>query len=81
MPFDLKNVGANYHRLMDSIFALPIRQKLEVYTNDMIVKTIEGNNHAKDLEDVLQPVRKYDMHINPAKCSFGVKTRNFWCSF
>lgn len=33
---------------------------------------IEEHNHADDLENILQSVRKYDMRLNSAKCSFGV---------
>lgn len=43
----------------------------------MIVKTIEGRNHAEDLEDVVQTVRKYDMRLNLAKSYFGVKVGKF----
>lgn len=77
MPFDLKNVGATYQRLMDIVFSHKIGCNLEVYVDDMIVKTNDGRNHDKYLEDVLQPVRKYDMCLNPAKCSFKVQVEKF----
>lgn len=62
MPFNLKNVGATYQRLMHSVLTHQIGWNLEVYVDDMIVKTIEGRNYEEDLEDVLQSVRKYDKH-------------------
>lgn len=43
----------------------------------MIVKTINGHNHAKDLKDGIQSVRKYDMHLNPTKWSFEVQAGKF----
>lgn len=53
MPFGLKNAGSPYQRLMDSIFTHQIGRNLEVYIDDMIVKTIERQNHAEDLKDVI----------------------------
>lgn len=77
MPFGLKSVGATYQWLMDVVFAHNIGWNLEVYFDDMIVKTIKGWNHTEDLEDVLQSVKKYDIRLNPAKWSFGVRVGNF----
>lgn len=59
------------------MFSHQIGLKIKVYVNDMIVKTTEGKILAGDLEDVMQPVRKYSMRLNPAKCSFGVQVRKF----
>lgn len=53
MFFCLKNPDATYQWLMNDLFAHQIGQNLEVYIDDVIVKTIEGNNHTKDFEDVL----------------------------
>lgn len=48
MPFRIKNVGATYHRLTDAIFSKQIGRNLEVYIDDMIVKTPEGKKpHCK----------------------------------
>lgn len=54
MPFGLKNIGPIYQRLMDVVFAHKIGRNLEIYIYDMIVKTVKGHNHAKDLKNVLQ---------------------------
>lgn len=75
--FRLKNIGATYQHLMDVVFTHKIGHNLEVYVDDMIVKTINGCNHADDMKDVMQPIRKYNMHVNPAKCSFGVQAGKF----
>lgn len=50
---------------------------MEVYINDMIMKTSEGKSHVRDLEDILGSVKNYKMRLNPAKCSFGVQACNF----
>ncbi|KAK2427613.1 hypothetical protein QL285_026181 [Trifolium repens] len=77
MPFGLKNAGATYQRLMDMVFAQQIGRNLEVYIDDMVVKTPEGGSHSMDLAEILSSVRKYDMRLNPAKCSFGVQAGKF----
>ncbi|MCI21844.1 gag-pol polyprotein, partial [Trifolium medium] len=77
MPFGLKNVGATYQRLMDKVFSNQIGKNLEVYIDDMVVKTADDGEHDKDLADILQSVRKYNMRLNPAKCSFGVQAGKF----
>ncbi|CAJ2644717.1 unnamed protein product [Trifolium pratense] len=77
MPFGLKNAGATYQRLMDRVFSEQIGKNLEVYIDDMVVKTPEGNRHDEDLLDILGSVRKYNMRLNPAKCSFGVQAGKF----
>ncbi|MCH80183.1 gag-pol polyprotein [Trifolium medium] len=77
MPFCLKNVGATYQRLMDRVFAQQIGKNIEVYIDDMVVKTAKESSHHEDLEDILASVRKYNMRLNPAKCSFGVHAGKF----
>ncbi|MCI34583.1 gag-pol polyprotein, partial [Trifolium medium] len=77
MPFGLKNAGATYQRLMDRVFAQKIGRNLEVYIDDMVVKTTMEGSHHEDLEDILASVRKYNMRLNPAKCSFGVQAGKF----
>jgi ribonuclease HI len=77
MPFGLKNAGATYQRLMDRVFSEQIGKNLEVYIDDMVVKTAEEGEHDQDLGDILASVRKYNMRLNPAKCSFGVQSGKF----
>ncbi|WJX77767.1 hypothetical protein P8452_61043 [Trifolium repens] len=52
-------------------------KNLEVYIDDMVVKTTEAGEHDQDLSDILASVRKYNMRLNPAKCSFGVQSGKF----
>ncbi|GAU33358.1 hypothetical protein TSUD_364830 [Trifolium subterraneum] len=77
MPFGLKNAGATYQRLMDKVFLEQIGKNLEVYIDDMVVKTQKEGEHDQDLGDILKSVRKYNMRLNPAKCSFGVQAGKF----
>jgi len=72
MPFGLKNAGATYQRLMDKIFNDLLGKTMEVYVDDMVVKSQKAEHHPADLESVLAKVRKHDLRLNPEKCVFGV---------
>ena len=77
MPFGLKNVGATHHQLMDEVFAHQIGRNLEVYINDMIAKTEGKHSHDSVLKDILESLRRYDMHLNSSKFSFRVQAGEF----
>ena len=49
MSFGLKNAGAMYQRLMNKMFTHQIERNVQVYLNDMLVKSIQEDNHLKDL--------------------------------
>ncbi|XP_057418260.1 uncharacterized protein LOC130712443 [Lotus japonicus] len=72
MPFGLKNAGATYQRLMDKVFVNQVGRNMEVYVDDMIVKTAKGCAHHEDLAEAFAQIRKYNMRLNPEKCSFGI---------
>ena len=77
MPFSLKNVGAIYQRLVTKIFRLLLGSTMEVYIDDMLVKSKQRPNHAVHLQQIFDLLRKYDMKLNPLKCAFGVNTGRF----
>ncbi|KAL0444276.1 UNVERIFIED_CONTAM: Retrovirus-related Pol polyprotein from transposon [Sesamum latifolium] len=54
MPFGLKNAGATYQRLVDKIFHPQIGRNIEVYVDDMLVKSKKAADHVKDLEEPSQ---------------------------
>ncbi|KAI0520318.1 hypothetical protein KFK09_007790 [Dendrobium nobile] len=77
MPFGLKNAGATYQRLMNKIFKDLIGRTMEVYVDDMLVKSLEKSQHISDLERCFSLLRFYNMRLNPAKCAFGVTSGKF----
>ncbi|CAJ2677123.1 unnamed protein product [Trifolium pratense] len=77
MPFGLKNAGATYQRMMNKVFNNEIGDMLEVYMDDMIVKSEEEVDHTAHLKRVFDQARKYNMRFNPEKCTFGVKAGKF----
>ena len=72
MPFGLKNAGATYQRLVNHMFRPQIGQNVEVYVDDMLVKSIDEGSHLDDLQETFETVRRYKMKLNPSKCAFGV---------
>jgi len=72
MSFGLKNAGETYQRLMDKIFQGLIGQCIEVYVDDIVVKSDSFNKHVKDLEEVFKALRGANTKLNPEKCTFGV---------
>ncbi|XP_031391949.1 uncharacterized protein LOC116204044 [Punica granatum] len=74
MPFDLKNAEATYQRAMIALFHDMMHKEIEVYVNDMIAKSNEGEGHLVNLKRLFDRLRKYKLRLNPAKCTFGVKS-------
>ena len=50
---------------------------MEVYVNDMLVKSKEEYAHLDDLEETFTTLRQYQMKLNPSKCAFKVASRKF----
>jgi len=77
MPFDLKNAGATYQRLMDKVFKGLIGRAVEVYVDDIVVKYDSFDQHLKNLDEVFKALRGVNMKLNPKKCTFGVEGGKF----
>ena len=77
MPFGLKNVGATYQRLVTKIFRPLIGKTVEVYIDDMLVKTKERPDHTKHLQETFEMLHANDMKLNPLKCAFGINSGKF----
>src|SRR4051812_33844823 len=77
MPFNLKNAGSTYQRMMNKVFRGEIDDTLEVYMDDMIVKSRVDTDHTTHLERVFEQSRSYKMCFNPEKCTFGVRAGKF----
>ena len=77
MPFGLKNVGVTYQRLVTKIFRPLLGETMEVYIDDMLVKSKKRFNHTKHLQEAFELLRKYNIKLNPLKCAFGVSSGKF----
>ncbi|GKV02694.1 hypothetical protein SLEP1_g15092 [Rubroshorea leprosula] len=77
MPFGLKNAGATYQKMVTIVFRAQIGKNLEVYVDDIVVKSLKAENHLADLDETFNNLRKNQMRLNPAKCIFGVESGKF----
>ncbi|RDX69722.1 Retrovirus-related Pol polyprotein, partial [Mucuna pruriens] len=70
----LKNVGATYQKAMVTLFCDMMHKEIEVYVDDMISKSKTSEQHVEDLRKLFVRLRKYKLRLNPAKCTFGMKS-------
>ena len=77
MPFRLKNTGATYQRLVNRMFSHQIGRNMEVYVDDMLVKSKDKANHLDDLKERFSTLRKYSIKLNLTKCVFAVASGKF----
>ena len=78
MPFGLKNAGATYQRLVNRMFQKHIGASMEVYIDDMLVKSIKAKLHINHLAELFQVLKDYKMKLNPTKCAFEVSVGKFF---
>ncbi|XP_048622631.1 uncharacterized protein LOC125591812 [Brassica napus] len=77
MPFGLKNAGATYQRLVNRIFSEQLGKTMEVYIDDMLVKSLDEHDHVSHLEECFAKLNARNMKLNPAKCRFAVASGEF----
>jgi hypothetical protein len=77
MTFGLKNAGVTYQRAMNLIFHDLLRVLMEVYIDDVVVKSVGFKEHMADIKLSLERMKKYGVWMNPLKCAFGVTTGRF----
>jgi len=77
MPFGLKNAGATYRRLVNHMFCPQIGGNVKVYVDDMLVKSLDEKKHLEDLQKTFDTVKRYNMKLNPSKCTFRVLSGKF----
>ena len=77
MPFGLKNTGSTYQRMMTKMFESQMGKNIEVYIDDMMVKSKIVFKHIGDLADIFKILRGHKLRLNASKCSFGVGLGKF----
>ena len=71
-PFGLKNVGVTYQQMMTRMFRDKIGCTVEVYIDDMVVKSKQESRHVEDLQGTFEVLRQHKLCLNTEKCVFGV---------
>ena len=77
MPFRLKNAGSTYQRMMTRMFKPKLSKNIEVYIDDMVVKSKVEFEHVNDLGSIFEVLRKHELCLNASKCFFGVDSGKF----
>jgi hypothetical protein len=77
MNFDFKNANALYQRAMNLFFHILLRVLMEVYIDNVVVKSVGFKEHMINLKLSLERMKKYGLWMNPLKCSFGVTSGRF----
>ncbi|GJR79380.1 reverse transcriptase domain-containing protein [Tanacetum coccineum] len=77
MPFGLKNVGSTYQRLVDKAFQRQIGRNLEVYVDDLVIKSHTEEEIIRDITETFKTLRQINMKLNPKKCTFGMQEGMF----
>jgi hypothetical protein len=77
MTFGLKNAGATYQRAMNYIYHDLISKLVEIYIDDVVVKSTSTAGHLEDLRQVFEWTRRFRLKMNLKKCAFSVSASQF----
>ena len=77
MPFGLKNARTMYQKLMNKMFTHQIGRNVQVYVDNMLVKSLREDDYLGDLQETFDTLQTYNMKLNLSKCAFGVTAGNF----
>ncbi|GJZ85082.1 reverse transcriptase domain-containing protein [Tanacetum coccineum] len=77
MPFGLRNARATYQHLVDKAFHKQIGRNLEVYVDDLVIKSHMEDEIVKDIEETFKTLKEINMKLNPKKCIFGIEEGMF----
>ena len=77
MSFGLKNARSIYQRMMIKMFEPQLGKSIEVYIDNMVVKSKVVSKHVGDLGNIFEILIKHKLRLNTSKCSFGVRSSKF----
>ena len=77
MPFGLKNAESTYQRMMTRMFELQLGKNIELYIDDMVVKSKVVSKHVGDLRDIFEVLKKHKLRLNASMCSFSMGLGKF----
>ena len=77
MPFGLENAGSTYQWMMTKMFEPQLGKNVEVYINDIVVKSKLVSEHVGNLTSIFEILREHKLRLNASKCSFGVGSGKF----
>ncbi|GJZ56946.1 reverse transcriptase domain-containing protein [Tanacetum coccineum] len=77
LPFGLKSTGATYHNLIDKVFNNQLGRNMEVYADDIVIKSDSEEEMLADIKETVERLRVINLKLNQKKCSFGVEEEIF----
>ena len=77
MQFSLKNAGATYQRMATALLHDMMNNKVEVYVNDMIVKSKDRESHTVNLRKFFERIKEFRLRLNLQMCTFRVTAGEF----
>ena len=78
MLFGLKNVGATYQRALNAIFHALLGHHMEIYIDEIVVKSKKVIEHVNHLRKFFERMRLHQLKLNPLKYAFRVHAENFF---
>ena len=78
LPFGLKKDGATYQRAMNAIFHDMLGHHMDIYIDEMVVKSKKATKHVNHLRKSFERTRLHQLNLNPLICSFQVQARKFF---
>ena len=75
MLFGLKNAGATYQRMATTLLHDMMHNEVEVYVDDMILKSKDREGHVINLRKFFRRIKDYRLRLNPQKCTFRMIAR------
>ncbi len=76
LPFGLCNAPSAFQQTMDTVLSGLLGVCVLVYLDDLVIFSRNEEEHLVHLQLVLDRVRKYNLHLKPTKCSFGLEEIN-----
>lgn len=73
MPFDLSNTGATIARLVYKVLSTQIGRNIEVYADDIVIKSRRAIDHTTELQVTFNNLRAARIKLNPEKHVFHVR--------
>uniref|UniRef100_A0A2N9ILK1 Integrase catalytic domain-containing protein n=1 Tax=Fagus sylvatica TaxID=28930 RepID=A0A2N9ILK1_FAGSY len=77
MLFGLKNARVTYQRIVTTMFGNQIGKTVEVYIDDMLVKSVRKEDHLSNLKEAFEILRRDKLRLNVSKCLFGISSGKF----
>ena len=81
MPFDLKNAGSTYQRMMTKMFEPQLGKNIEVHIDDMVVKSKVVSEYVGDLRSIFEILREHKLALIPPSVLLAWDQENSWATW